>query len=108
VVGGDMKITAYYLIRGQSIQPLIDCNTDAECYEWSQMSYPPSDEDKRLLFEYWTSETFFEGEPFSWTRDAINNCSLLSFADSTAAFRLSSQRLRGRSLSLSPLSSEDF
>jgi elongation factor 1-gamma len=62
-VDGGMKITAYYLIRGQSIQPLIDCNTDAECYEWSQMSYPPSDEDKRLLFEYWTSETFFEGEP---------------------------------------------
>lgn len=60
---GGMKITAYYLIRGQSIQPLIDCNTDAECYTWTKMNIPPSDEDKKLLFDYWTSETAFEGEP---------------------------------------------
>ena len=58
-----MKITAYYLIRGQSIQPLIDCNTDAECYTWTKMAVPPSDVDKALLFEYWTSETTLENEP---------------------------------------------
>jgi elongation factor 1-gamma len=60
---GGMKITAYYLIRGQSIQPLIDCNTDAECYTWTKMAIPASDADKALLFEYWTSETALEGEP---------------------------------------------
>jgi elongation factor 1-gamma len=58
-----MKITAYYLIRGQSIQPLIDCNTDAECYTWTKMVTPPTDQDKALLFEYWTSETSLENEP---------------------------------------------
>lgn len=58
-----MKITAYYLIRGQSIQPLIECNSDAECYTWTKMNIPASDEDKKLLFDYWTSETTLEGEP---------------------------------------------
>jgi len=58
-----MKITAYYLIRGQSIQPLIDCNTDAECYTWTKLAVPASDDDKVLLKDYWTSETTLEGEP---------------------------------------------
>jgi len=58
-----MKITAYYLIRGDSIEPLIKCNDDAACYTWTKVNYPFSQEDKSKIFEYWTSETSLEGEP---------------------------------------------
>jgi elongation factor 1-gamma len=57
-----MKVTAYYLIRGDSIQPLIDCNDDAACYTWTKMPIPASAEDKKLLFDYWTSDGPLEGE----------------------------------------------
>jgi hypothetical protein len=58
-----MKITAYFLIRGDSIQPLITCNDDAECYEWSKVQVPVSEEDKKRLFDYWCSEGPLDGEP---------------------------------------------
>ena len=32
-----MKVTSYFLIRGDSIQPLIACNDDAECYTWTKL-----------------------------------------------------------------------
>ena len=58
-----MKVTAYSVIRGDSIQPLISCNDDAACYNWTKVAYPPSDEDKELLYTYWCSEGPLEGEP---------------------------------------------
>jgi elongation factor 1-gamma len=58
-----LKITCYYLIRGDSIQPLIDCNDDAACYTWTKMAVPPSEADKALLYDYWCSEGPLEGEP---------------------------------------------
>jgi len=62
-VAGGMKVTCFYLIRGQDIKPLIDCNTDAECYTWTKFGHPASDAEKAALFEYWTSDTTLEGEP---------------------------------------------
>ncbi len=59
---GTMKVTGYFLIRGDSIQPLIACNDDAECYEWVKMPIPASAEDKKLLFDYWCSEGPLDGE----------------------------------------------
>merc|ERR1712146_140962 len=38
--GKQMKITAYFLIRGDSIEPLLKCNDDAECYTWTKVSHP--------------------------------------------------------------------
>jgi len=61
--GKDMKITSYFLIRGDSIQPLISCNDDAECYTWTKVQYPFSEEDKKLLYDYWCSEGPLDGEP---------------------------------------------
>lgn len=58
-----LKITAFYLIRGDSIQPLIDCNDDAACYTWSKVSFPPTEAEKSLLYDYWCSEGPLEGEP---------------------------------------------
>jgi len=60
---GGMKITIYFLIRGQDIAPLIAANCDAEGYTWKKLEVPVSDEDKKLLFDYWTSDTTLEGEP---------------------------------------------
>jgi len=60
--GKDMKITAYFIIRGDSIQPLIDCNDDASFYTWTKMTVPASEEDKKTLFDYWCSEGPLDGE----------------------------------------------
>ena len=60
---GTMPITAYFLIRGQSMDPLIKCNDDAEFYKWTKMEIPASEADKKLLFDYWTSDTTLEGAP---------------------------------------------
>lgn len=57
-----MKITGYFLIRGDSIQPLIDCNDDAACYTWTKLVVPPSEEDKKALYDYWCSEGPLDGE----------------------------------------------
>jgi elongation factor 1-gamma len=63
VEGTQMKITAYYLIRGDSIQPLISCNDDADCYTWTKLEIPASPESKAMLYDYWCSEGDLEGEP---------------------------------------------
>jgi len=57
-----MKISCYFLIRGDSIEPLIKCNDDAECYTWTKLNTPVSDADKQLLFDYWCSEGPLDGE----------------------------------------------
>jgi len=60
-----MKITCYYLIRGHDIKPLIACNDDAECYVWTNITEGGvcSEENKKLLFDYWTTDEQLEGEP---------------------------------------------
>jgi len=61
----DMKVTCYYLIRGQSIEPLVKCNDDAECYNWTMVGgkgLEISAQHKANIVEYLTSETTLEGE----------------------------------------------
>lgn len=58
----NMKITCYYLIRGDSIEPLLKCNDDAQCYTWTKMEMPASEKDKELLYDYWCSEGPLDGE----------------------------------------------
>jgi len=60
--GDQMKITSFFLIRGQSIQPLIECNDDAECYTWTKLTTPISEADKKTLFDYWCSDGPLDGE----------------------------------------------
>ena len=63
VEGEQMKVTAYFLIRGDSIAPLLACNDDAECYEWTKVPIPASEEDKQRLYDYWCSEGPLDNEP---------------------------------------------
>jgi hypothetical protein len=58
-----MKVTCYFLIRGDSIKPLCDCNDDAECYEWTRLATPVTEHDKKELYDYWCSEGPLDGEP---------------------------------------------
>lgn len=62
--GENMKITHYFLIRGDSIEPLIKCNDDAACYDWTKVdtSAGISDADKKQLYDYWCSEGPLDGE----------------------------------------------
>jgi elongation factor 1-gamma len=60
--GDQMKVTSIFLIRGQSIQPLISCNDDAECYTWTKLEVPVTEADKKLLYDYWCSEGPLDGE----------------------------------------------
>ena len=53
---GKMKVTCYYLIRGDSIEPLEKCNDDASCYTWTKVPFPFSDADKATLYDYWCSD----------------------------------------------------
>lgn len=59
---GGMKVTHYFLIRGDSIQPLIDCNDDAACYNWTRVETPVSEETKKTLYDFWCSEGPLDGE----------------------------------------------
>lgn len=48
------EVEGCWLIRGQSIQPLVDCNPDAEYYEWTKAN--TDDEATRALIgDYWCS-----------------------------------------------------
>ena len=61
--GKSMKITAYFLIRGDSIKPLTDCNDDALQYDWTKLDHT-SEETKKMLFMYWCSDGPLEGEEY--------------------------------------------
>ena len=58
-----MKVTCYYLIRGDSIQPLLTCNDDASTYKWTKLDFPVTQADKDQLYQYWCSEGPLDGEP---------------------------------------------
>lgn len=54
--GSPMAISCYFFIRGQDIQPLIDCNDDAACYTWTKVCGKDkkiTPEDQALVTKYW-------------------------------------------------------
>lgn len=58
---GTMKVTGHFLIRGQDIKPLIECNDDAEQYKWTK--YDTVDEKvKKEFYDFWCSEGPLDGE----------------------------------------------
>lgn len=48
-------VDGVFLIRGQSIQPLLDCNPDAEYHAWSKLDVANED-DRKLVEGVWTVE----------------------------------------------------
>ncbi|CAN0581063.1 unnamed protein product, partial [Ectocarpus sp. 12 AP-2014] len=61
--GKELIVSGAWLIRGQSIQPMVDANDDANWYDWEKVATPVSDADKALVTEMWCSETTVEGRP---------------------------------------------
>ena len=59
---GTMKVTGHFLIRGQSIKPLIECNDDAEQYKWTKFE-TVDEKTKKELYDFWCSEGPLDGEP---------------------------------------------
>lgn len=53
---GKMKVSAYFLIRGDSIKPLQDANGDADYYTWTAVPDVPDAATKETIFRYWTAE----------------------------------------------------
>lgn len=76
--GKGMKVTCYYLIRGDSIEPLEKCNDDAGCYTWTKVAYPFSEQDKANLYDYWCSDVSCSPHP-----------SILPFCDTHVILTLS-------------------
>jgi elongation factor 1-gamma len=64
VLGKDAPFTieGVWLIRGKSMQPLLDCNPDAEYYTFKQLDHT-SEKDKELVKAYWCSEDDVQGVP---------------------------------------------
>jgi len=58
--GKKIEITGLWLIRGDSIQPLLTANDDAEHYNWQRIANPVTDADKEKVKELWCSETVIE------------------------------------------------
>ncbi len=58
---GTMKVTGHFLIRGQDIKPLIDCNDDAEQYKWSKFD-DIDEKTKKEFYDFWCSEGPLDGE----------------------------------------------
>lgn len=60
-----MFVTGLFLIRGQDIAPLVKCNDDAECYDWTKVAGgelpAPSAELKKTMYDYWCSEGPLDG-----------------------------------------------
>ena len=57
------KVSGVWLMRGQSIQPLLDANDDAAYYTWTKIEAPLSDDDKAVVKAFWCNEEELEGLP---------------------------------------------
>ena len=55
------EVTGCWMLRGQSIQPMLDSNPDAEYYSWTKID-PGNEEDRKRVEEYWTAEEKLMGK----------------------------------------------
>merc|ERR1712232_167130 len=59
-----LEIQGMWLLRGDTVQHMIDANDDANWYTWTKLAGPgmdPTDEVKERVKEYWVSETTVDG-----------------------------------------------
>lgn len=55
-----------WLLRGDTVEHMIQANDDANWYEWTKLAgkdMDPSDEVKAQVAAYWINETELEGKP---------------------------------------------
>lgn len=59
--GGPMEIVGCWLMRGNSAQPIIDANPDAEYHKWTP--YELTDANKKEIADIWCAEEELFGKP---------------------------------------------
>mmetsp|Transcript_6284 Transcript_6284/g.7851 ORF Transcript_6284/g.7851 Transcript_6284/m.7851 type:complete len:429 (+) Transcript_6284:97-1383(+) len=59
---GPFEVFGIWLMRSQSIEHMLKANDDAEYYTWTKIPTPISDDDKKMIFDTWTSETTLFGK----------------------------------------------
>ena len=42
---------------------MLEANPDAELYNWTKVSTPVSDDEKKRIFDYWCAENEIDGLP---------------------------------------------
>lgn len=61
-----LEIKGVWLLRGDTVEHMIQANDDANWYEWTKLAgkdMDPSDEAKAQVAAYWINETELEGKP---------------------------------------------
>jgi elongation factor 1-gamma len=61
-----LEIAGVWLLRGHTVEHMINANDDANWYTWKPLSekgQPVSEESKKLVTEYWTAEKEIDGKP---------------------------------------------
>ena len=61
-----LEIKGVWLLRGDTVQHMIDANDDANWYTWNKLAgkgLAPTDEAKATVAAYWCSENELEGKP---------------------------------------------
>ena len=56
VEGETYDVSGVWLIRGQSIQPMLDCNPDAEYYTWTKIENHGEDATRKMVGDYWCAD----------------------------------------------------
>ncbi|RYY35310.1 elongation factor 1-gamma family protein [archaeon] len=55
------EVEGCWLMRGQDIQPMLDCNPDAEYYDWIKLDADNA-EHRKLVGDYWCTQTTLNGK----------------------------------------------
>jgi elongation factor 1-gamma len=61
-----LEIAGVWLLRGHSVDPMINANDDANWYTWKALTEkgkPVSDETKKIVKAFWTNENEIDGKP---------------------------------------------
>ena len=61
-----LEITGVWLLRGDTVEHMTAANDDANWYTWTALSKadePVSDENKKIVEAFWTSEDAIDGKP---------------------------------------------
>jgi elongation factor 1-gamma len=61
-----LEIKGMWLLRGDTVEHMIQANDDANWYEWTKLAgkgMDPSEETKAQVASYWINETELEGKP---------------------------------------------
>jgi len=66
-----LEITGVWLLRGQTVQHMLQANDDANWYTWALLAgqdKPVTDDVKKIVHDYWTADTTLDGKTIQDSR----------------------------------------